>query len=151
MKDRRGTEIPKDKTPYADEQKRIGRREAMKRMAKGIVLIGTLGMASIVTRTEGECAYFDHHSNTYDNYYNYYNANLFYYNAYFYYNYYDYYDYHNYYNAYSNYVNYYVNIYEFNPGFYYFDYYRERDRDSDHDRDRDRDRDHDRDRYRRNR
>lgn len=90
---------------------KLSRREAMKRMAKGIALVGTLGVAGVVTQGQDECSgsyvngYYNY-SNAYYNY-SYYNyANM--YTAYseYYYNYYDYYNYYNYYN-YSDYQNYY--------------------------------------------
>ena len=92
----------------AKNKETLTRREAMKRMAKGIALVGTLGVAGVVTQGQDECSggYVDGYGNSYYNYsyYNYANA----YTAYseYYYNYYNYYNYGDYYN-YSDYQNYY--------------------------------------------
>ena len=100
----------KDETGAAQARKddKLSRREAMKRMAKGIALVGTLGVAGVVTQGQDECSggYVNGYNNSYYNYsyYNYANA----YTAYseYYYNYYNYYNYGDYYN-YSDYQNYY--------------------------------------------
>ena len=89
----------------------LTRREAMKRMAKGIALVGTLGVAGVVTQGQDECSggYVDGYNNSYYNY-SYYNyANMYTEYSAYYYNYSDYYNYNNYsdYYNYSDYQNYY--------------------------------------------
>jgi hypothetical protein len=108
----------KDETGAAQARKddKLSRREAMKRMAKGIALVGTLGVAGVVTQGQDEC------SGGYVNlvppgYYNYSNAGYYdYSNAY--YNYSN--SYYNYYNTYSDYQNY--SDY-YNHGGGYFNYH----------------------------
>lgn len=79
---------------------KLSRREAMKRMAKGIALVGTLGVTGIVTQGQDDCysnAYYDY------SYYNYRDSYTEYHAYYYDYNdsiYLDYYDYHNYLDAY---------------------------------------------------
>ncbi len=109
-------------------KEKLSRREAMKRMAKGIALVGTLGVTAVVTQGQDECSgayvnifppgyynYSDGYYNYQDSYYNYNNS---YYNTYsnFYSN-----MYNNYadYNDYNDYSNQYNNFY----GDHYFDYY----------------------------
>ncbi|MBN2225054.1 MAG: hypothetical protein JW765_10295, partial [Deltaproteobacteria bacterium] len=94
MKDKKKKSEVIDKGTGAQEKEKLSRREAMKRMAKGIALVGTLGVTAVITQGQDEC------SGTYVNvyppgYYNYSNA---------YYNYSDsYYNYNDaYYNTYSN-------------------------------------------------
>jgi hypothetical protein len=108
MKDEEKKGAPQDTTKDQRPQERVNRREAMKRMAKGIALVGTLGVTAVITQGQDECTggYVNGYSNSYYNY-SYYNyANM--YTAYteYYYNYYDYNNYYNYYD-YSNYQNYY--------------------------------------------
>ncbi len=113
MKDKQKKESPQNTADDRQPKEKLSRREAMKRMAKGIALVGTLGVTAVVTQGQDEC------TNTYVNgYADYYNYNNSYSNSYYnygnmyteysewYYNYYDYYNYYNYYN-YSDYVNYY--------------------------------------------
>jgi hypothetical protein len=106
-------------------KEKLSRREAMKRMAKGIALVGTLGVTAVVTQGQDECsgAYVNvfppgyyNYSNGYYNYQDsYYNYNDSYYNTYsnfysnMYYNYSDYSDYSNQYNNFygDHYFNYY--------------------------------------------
>ncbi len=93
------------------ETGKLSRREAMKRVAKGIALVGTLGITAVVTQGQDECTggyvnftppVYYNYSNAYTNtYYNYSNAYYNYSNAY--YNYNDYSDYYNYYNSYGYY------------------------------------------------
>jgi hypothetical protein len=98
------------------KKEKLSRREAMKRMAKGIALVGTLGITAVVTKGQDEC------SGTYVNvyppgYYNYSNA---------YYNYSDsYYNYNDsYYNTYSNiYSNHYYNHYSDYNDYYNHGYF----------------------------
>jgi hypothetical protein len=93
----------------AGKGEKLSRREAMRRMAKGIALVGTIGVAGVVTQGQDEC------SGGYVNlvppgYYNYSNAGYYdYSNAYYNYNngYYNYYDKYNDYNNYTDYYNYY--------------------------------------------
>jgi len=98
----------KEKSTQPPKDKNISRREAMKRMAKGIALVGTLGVAGVVTQGQDDCYgdYTNFYGDTYYNY-SYYNyGNMYTEYSEWYYNYYDYYNYYNYYN-YSDYVNYY--------------------------------------------
>jgi len=90
------------------QKEKLSRREAMKRMAKGIALVGTLGVTAVVTQGQDECSggYMDGYGNSYYNY-SYYNyGNMYTEYSEWYYNYYDYNNYYNYYN-YSDYRNYY--------------------------------------------
>ena len=54
----------------------------MKRIAKGIGLVGVLGLTTTVVQGQG-CVYADHYHNYSDAYYNYHNAyhNFFYHNG----------------------------------------------------------------------
>jgi hypothetical protein len=100
-------------------KERLSRRDAMKRMAKGAALIGTLGITSIVTQGQDECSggylnlvppgYYNY-SNAYDNYSDGYN---------------DYSDsYNNYNNTYSNlYSDLYKNYADYNNYSDYSNYY----------------------------
>jgi hypothetical protein len=95
------------------EDEKLSRREAMKRMAKGIALVGTLGVAGVVTQGQDECSsgyvnlvpsgYYNYSNSGYYNYSDGYNDS--YHDAYYnYYNTYDNYsDYNDYYNKYSDY------------------------------------------------
>lgn len=102
-------------TATAGKREKLSRREAMKRMAKGIALVGTLGVAGVVTQGQDECSggylnvvppgyynysnsgYYDYHNEYNNGYYNYYNHYSDYYN---------YNDYYNYYNHGGGYFNY---------------------------------------------
>jgi len=98
-------------TAPAREKEKLSRREAMKRMAKGIALVGTLGVAGVVTQGQDECSggyvnlvppgYYNYSNAGYSDYsnayYNYSNAYYNYYNTYS-----DYYNYNDYYNKYSD-------------------------------------------------
>jgi hypothetical protein len=85
------------------EPEKLNRREALKRMAKGVALLGTLGVTALVTQGQDECSggysnLYYNYSNSgggYNNYYNYSDA----------FNYYNYNDSYGdmYYNVYSNY------------------------------------------------
>jgi hypothetical protein len=85
---------------------KLSRREAMKRIARGIALVGTLGVTGVVTQGQDECySYANGYTNSYYAYYNYgnqYNEYNAHYYDYFYHDniYLDYYDYHNYLDAY---------------------------------------------------
>ena len=116
--------VTKDKASTRDRKdEKLSRREAMKRMAKGIALVGTLGVAGVVTQGQDECS--GGYVNIYPpGYYNYTNAGYYdYSNAYYdysnsYYNYNNaYYNYYNKYNDYYNYTDYY------NHGGGYFNYH----------------------------
>ncbi len=88
------------------EKEQLSRREAMRRMAKGIALVGTLAVTAVVTQGQDECTggYVNFTPPVYYNYsnayYNYSNAYYNYSNAYYNYNdtYYNYYDSYGYYN-----------------------------------------------------
>ena len=102
----------KDTPPILEEK--VSRREAMKRMAKGLALAGSLGVTAIVTQGQGECGYVNMYYNYGDYYYNY---------GDYYYNYYDY--YYNYGDYYYNYGDYYYNYgdYYYNYGDYYVNWW----------------------------
>jgi hypothetical protein len=113
MEDREKKGTPQALLPEQKQQEKLTRREAMKRVAKGLALVGTLGVTAVVTQGQDECSggYVNLYSNLYynysngynnysDSYYNYSNAYYNYSDAY-----YNYSDYYNYYN-YSDYYNY---------------------------------------------
>ena len=99
----------KNKTSLEDVTKRpekLSRREALVRMAKGAALLGTLGVAAVVTQGQDECSggYYNYSGGGgggYNNYYNYSDA----------FNYYNYSDSYSdmYYNVYDNYNDTYYN------------------------------------------
>jgi hypothetical protein len=102
-KEKKGT--PQAVTPEPKKQERLTRREAMKRVAKGLALVGTLGVTAVITQGQDECA--GGYANLYSNgYYNYSNSYTNYSNAYS--------------NAYTNYTELYYNYYNYNN---YSDYY----------------------------
>jgi hypothetical protein len=112
MEDREKKKRDQKGTAETREKERLSRREAMKRVAKGVALVGTLGVTAVVTQGQDECT--GGYVNLYSNlYYNYSNAYYNYSNAY--YNYYD--AYYNYSNAYYNYYDTYYNYYD-NYGYY---------------------------------
>jgi hypothetical protein len=90
----------------APKTEKFSRRDALKRMAKGIALVGTLGVTGVITQGQDECTG-GYVNFTPHGYYNYSNA---------YYNYSD--SYYNYNNAYYNYSNAYYNYYDT-----YYNYY----------------------------
>ncbi len=116
MKDKKEKREDEKERGGAQEKERLSRREAMKRMARGIALVGTLGVTAVVTQGQDEC------SGGYVNlvppgYYNYSNA---------YYNYSDSYNNYNdaYYNTYSNfYSDHYKNYADYNDYSDYYNYY----------------------------
>jgi hypothetical protein len=84
---------PDGKEPGTGE--RLDRREALKRIARGTALVGTIGVVGLITQGQDECT--GGYANFYHNfYYNYSDLYDNYYNAY--YNFYNYFDYYNYYN-----------------------------------------------------
>jgi hypothetical protein len=113
MKDREKKRIPQDTTPKPERQEKVSRREAMKRMAKGIALVGTLGVTAVVTQGQDECTGGYGNFNP-SGYYNYSDAYYNYSNSY--------YNYNNYSNTYSNYVEFYYNYYDYNNYYNYYDY-----------------------------
>ena len=101
-KSKTGKLAGRDEMPQANEK--MGRRDALKRIAKGLALVGTLGITAVVTQGQDECTPPGVYSNLYYNYsnayYNYSDAYYNYSNAYY-----------NYSNAYYNYSNAYYNYY----------------------------------------
>ena len=93
----------------ARKPERLNRREALKRMAKGVALLGTLGVTAVMTQGQDECTggysnlYYNYSDSGggYNNYYNYSDA----------FNYYNYSDSYSdmYYNVYDNYNDTYTN------------------------------------------
>ncbi len=93
------------------EKEKVSRREAMKRMAKGVALVGALGVTAVVTKGQGSCGYYNAAGDGYyydyqNSYNNYANINMYTEYSEYYYNYYNYSNYEDYYN-YSDYQNYY--------------------------------------------
>ncbi len=101
MDDREKRGAPANEIRGVGKEEKIGRREAMKRIAKGIALVGSLGLTAAALQGQGECGYVNYYVNSY---YNYSNA---YYNYYDYSNYYNYYNYYNYSNSYFNHFHHY--------------------------------------------
>ncbi len=61
------------KNPESPKLETISRREALKRIAKGAALVGTLGVTAVVTQGQDECS--GGYANSYRNfYYNYYDV-----------------------------------------------------------------------------
>jgi hypothetical protein len=104
---------------------KLNRREALKRMAKGAALLGTLGVTAVVTQGQDECSggysnlSYSDAGGGYNNYYNY--SDAFNYSNYSdnysdgYYNVYD-----NYNNTYTNYTN--TQYYNYSDAFNYDNY-----------------------------
>jgi hypothetical protein len=90
MEDRDDEDRPVGKNPVAEERQKVTRREAMKRIAKGMALVGSLGLTAAVVQGQGECGYVDYYTNSYYNYSNVYS------------NYSDYSDYYDYQDLYFN-------------------------------------------------
>ena len=81
MEERKKKGTPIEESGQSREKEGISRREAMKRMAKGVALVGTLGLTSAVVGGQGECGYVNYYVNVYYNYFDSYsNWGFFYYN-----------------------------------------------------------------------
>jgi hypothetical protein len=51
------------------EKEKLTRREALKRMAKGVAVAGTLGVTAVITKGQGGCGYADGYDDFYSDYY----------------------------------------------------------------------------------
>jgi hypothetical protein len=71
MKDKQTKQSPQNTADDRPPREKFSRREAMKRMAKGVTLIGTIGIATVAAQTgcRGGIYY-----NYVDEYFNYFNA-----------------------------------------------------------------------------
>ncbi len=106
MEDKSKRETTQSQKDNAQGPEKVGRREALKRMAKGLALVGTLGITAVVTQGQDQCTPPVPPGLYSNSYYNYSNAYYNYSNTYY-----------NYSNTYYNYSNAYYNYY--NSGGYY--------------------------------